>query len=204
MPTWLLVLGTLLIFALIGALLWYGVYTPCKRKQSKRYLTTLGPALLHSAPVDLKRYAGKWYEVARLPNSFERGCVCSTAEYVIDEKDESLIRVTNRCRRVDGTRTSVTGRARSQNPSQNTALSVSFGPQWLGDGTAGDYWILHVDPDYQTALVGSPDRRLLWVLARSPAFVDEQPQQFRQLTLKALDRGYDITALELNRCTLFD
>jgi len=204
MPTWLLIVTTVLLFALLGALLWYGVYTPCMRRRSKRYLDTLGESLLHPEPIDLQRYAGKWYEVARLPNSFERGCVCSTAEYAIDEKDEALIRVTNRCRRIDGaTRSAATGRARAQNENK-TALSVSFAPEWLGQGTAGDYWILDVDSDYQRALVGTPDRKLLWVLARSPSFADERPQEFRKLAQQALDKGYDISKLQMNRCTLFD
>jgi len=203
MATWLIGLITFLVFAAISALLWYAVYSPCTRKRSQRYLDTLGPGLLYPEPIDMQRYAGKWYEVARLPNPFERDCVCSIAEYAMDDKDEGLLRVTNRCRRFDGSHSSAQGRARARNRDR-TALSVSFAPQWLGTGAAGDYWILFVDNNYESALVGTPDRRYLWVLARSPSFVDERPQQFRQLTQKALKKGYDISKLQLNRCTLFD
>ena len=210
MATWLIVLGAILLLLLFGVFIYYMVYTPCVRNRVKTQLIALGPSLLYPGKVDLQRYAGKWYEIARLPNEFERGCVCSTATYSV--RDDGSVSVLNQCRKVDEpvsnqhavesvTQTRASGVARAINAT-NTALRVSFAPQWLGDAAAGDYWILDVDDDYQSALVGSPDRRYLWVLARSPDFANKQ--QFRSLIDQASAKGYDTSKLTASRCTMFD
>lgn len=124
------------------------------------------------APVDLKRYAGRWYEQARLPNRFEKGCAVEvTAEYT--PQPDGTVRVHNRCVRTDGQVDEVTGSARVVAvPGQPGAgrLKVRFAPEWLSwlPMVWGDYWILKLDRDYQVALVGAPDRDYLWVLSRVP------------------------------------
>lgn len=124
------------------------------------------------APVDLKRYSGTWYEQARLPNRFQRGCtgqVSATYELLADAR----VRVTNRCARADGSTETAQGLARVVPvPGQPDAgrLEVSFAPRWLGwvPLVWGDYWIMQLDADYQVALIGTPDRKYLWVLSRTP------------------------------------
>lgn len=124
------------------------------------------------APVDLRRYAGLWYEQARMPNRFERKCAGPvTAEYTL--LDDGNLQVRNRCTLDDGRLDESVGLARVVNvPGQPGAgrLEVRFAPDWLAwlPAVWGDYWILKLDREYQVALVGTPDRRCLWVLSRSP------------------------------------
>lgn len=124
------------------------------------------------APVDLKRYAGLWYEQARLPNRFEKRCDAPvTAEYT--PLADGTIEVRNRCVREDGRVDEAVGQARvvpvAGLPGAGR-LRVRFAPAWLGwlPLVWGDYWILKLDRDYQVALVGTPDRANLWVLSRVP------------------------------------
>lgn len=197
--TWSAILSVLLILLLLvctGALLWYGVYAPCEAQRVARQVQTLGPALLHRQPIELARYAGRWYEAARLPNWFERDCECAIATYT-PEPNSNALRVQNECVLANGRRTrSVQGRAEPVNAS-NTALRVSFAPAWLGDAAAGDYWILYVDPDYTHSLVGTPDKRYLWLLSRTPIMENET---FAKLEKLAADKGFDTNALIRTRC----
>lgn len=143
--------------------------------------------LTTEAQVDLDRYLGRWYEIARFPNSFEKNCEGVTAEYA--RRDDGLISVVNTCRKsgVDGKAEVANGRARVVDADTNAKLEVSFfGPFW------GDYWILDLDEDYSLSLVGEPQGRYLWVLARTPEISDEK----RTSTLARLQAlGYDTSAL---------
>jgi apolipoprotein D and lipocalin family protein len=111
--------------------------------------------------VDLQRYAGTWYEVALLPNRFQRQCVSdSQANYTLEA---SSVRVVNRCRRADGSVEEIEGKARVVPGSSNSKLEVSFfWPFW------GDYWIVALDADYRHVLVGEPGRKYAWLLSRTP------------------------------------
>ncbi len=141
--------------------------------------------------VDLTRYAGLWYEIARLPNRFERGCVGVTAEYALS--DDGGVSVTNTCREdtLDGPTRVAEGRATVADPS-NAKLKVKFAPAWV-PFAAGDYWIIDVDDAYQTALVGAPSRKYLWILARTPQVA---PERLDALTTLAASNGFEIANLE--------
>ena len=114
--------------------------------------------------VDLERYAGKWYEIARYPTSFERDCVGVTAEYSL--RDDGKVDVVNTCRKftLEAPAEEIEGVARVVDPVTNAKLKVQF--FWPFEG---DYWIIELDENYQYAVVGSPDRRFLWILSRTPA-----------------------------------
>ena len=137
--------------------------------------------------VDIQRYLGLWYEIARLPNRFERDCEGVTAEYSL--RDDGRITVRNSCREgsLDGEVKVANGRARIVDSDTNAKLEVSFfGPFW------GDYWIIGLADDYSLALVGEPSGRYLWILARTPTIDDS----VRDAALSALtDAGYDVSAL---------
>jgi apolipoprotein D and lipocalin family protein len=138
--------------------------------------------------VDLERYLGTWHEIARLPTWFERTCVGSTATYAM--RTDGRIQVINRCRRgsCQGQPTTARGTARVVDTKTNARLKVSFmGP------LAGDYWILDVDPEYRWALVGAPNRRNLWILAREPALDD---RTYWRLVEKAAGMGFPVEKLE--------
>lgn len=118
--------------------------------------------------VDWQRYAGQWYELARLPNSFQRKCASDViAQYSVTP--ENNLQVVNLCRRDDGATDSATGEARKVAGDQGR-LKVRFAPRWLSwvPLVWGDYWVLALDDDYQTALVGTPDHEYLWLLSRTP------------------------------------
>lgn len=118
--------------------------------------------------VDLKRYSGRWYEVARLPNFFQRADSSAIAEYT--PNTDGSVRVLNTELRPDGTRKAIEGRADAVPGSEQARLRVRFGglAGLAPVSKAGNYWIIEVAPDYSMALVGTPDRKYLWLLARSP------------------------------------
>ena len=138
-------------------------------------------------PIDLPKYAGKWYEIARLPNPFQRKCAGNTtATYTL--RPDGKLEVLNQCRRPDGRVESIRGTARPANPAgPNTRLKVSF--FWP---FAGDYWILDVDRDYRWALVGEPRRRYLWILSREPSL---DHRILDRLLDRAKQEGYDVGRL---------
>ncbi len=139
--------------------------------------TSLLPALADEpAPmrtvdhVDLDRYVGTWYEIARLPNRFQKMCVGDvTAEYSL--RDDGRIDVVNRCVNKSGETKSAKGIARVVDETSRAKLEVRFAPAILSflPMVWGDYWILDLAPDYSHVVVGEPSRKYLWVLARKRA-----------------------------------
>lgn len=118
--------------------------------------------------VELDKYLGVWYEVARKPMYFQNACDHNvSATYTLNENGN--INVDNRCYKKDGTLKQAMGEAFIRNAPFNSKLTVSFLPEavrWIPVGR-GDYWILKLDEDYQTVLVGEPRRKYLWILSRS-------------------------------------
>ncbi|HBS35049.1 MAG TPA: lipocalin [Parvularcula sp.] len=148
------------------------------------------PPLRTVAAVDLERYLGTWYEIARYPNSFQKACEAVTATYTM--RTDGLIGVRNECGAIDGARARVAeGRARVADAATNAKLKVSFfGPFW------GDYWIVDLDEDYSRAIVGEPSGRYLWVLAREPG-ADAAERADIAATLESL--GYATASLHWTR-----
>ncbi len=145
------------------------------------------------ASVDLDRYAGDWYEIARFPNRFQRQCVGDVkATYV--RRTDGRIDVTNRCRNTDGTTSVARGVARVEDPATRAKLKVRFAPAVLSvlPFVWGDYWILGLGDRYDWALVGSPDRQYLWILSRTRQ-LDEA--SFGQAEARARENGFDTTRL---------
>lgn len=131
--------------------------------------------------VDLARYAGRWYEIARLPNRFQKKCADSvTADYAL--RADGKVDVVNRCRKKSGEFTSAKGKARIVDKKTNAKLKVTF--FWP---FSGDYWILDLGPNYEYAVVGDPSRKYLWILSRTPA-IDET--LYQQLLAKMAARGF--------------
>lgn len=142
--------------------------------------------------VDLQRYLGTWYEIARKPMRHEDATARDiTATYSLD--DTGAVRVLNACLDEDGKVQVAEGQAKPVDD-DNARLEVTFLPQglrWI-PFTKGDYWILRLDEDYQTALVGEPDRNYLWLLHRKP----EMETAARTAWLEsARAQGYDLTDL---------
>jgi apolipoprotein D and lipocalin family protein len=149
---------------------------------------------LATAPnVDYERFAGTWYEIARLPARHEKDCVSDvtvTYELTID----GGLRVTNRCRRRDGSMKRTIARAEAVDPDTNAKLRVSLMPQLLDSlpFVWSEYCIIDVASDYSTAVVGTPDRSGLWLLARDATVSEEVRSAF---IAKALGQGFDTSEL---------
>jgi apolipoprotein D and lipocalin family protein len=145
------------------------------------------------ARVELARYQGTWYEIARIPMWFQRNCLRSQATYgPLESGDVSVL---NECEKADGVKDSIRGRATSVDRKTNARLEVRF-DNWFSvfipSQPQGNYWILHLDGDYRTAIVGTPDRKYLWILARTPA-IDEA--RYIMLVEIARSLGFDTGTL---------
>jgi len=136
--------------------------------------------------VDLQRYAGKWYEIATIPMSFQKGCVGVTATYTIREDGD--VDVVNTCRKeqLDGPERSARGKAWSVDPS-NAKLEVRF--FWPFHGA---YWVIDLGPDYEYAVVGHPSRECLWILSRKPQMDDAT---YEGILSRLRAQGYDLSLL---------
>lgn len=132
--------------------------------------------------VDLTRYTGRWYEIARLPNSFQKKCADTvTANYTM--RADGKIEVLNRCRKASGEYTTAKGKAKITDKKTNAKLKVTFFWPFYGD-----YWILDLGPNYEYAVVGEPGRKYLWILSRSPR-MDEA--LYEQLLQKMAAKGFN-------------
>lgn len=150
--------------------------------------------------LDLNRYSGLWYEVGRLPLRWEDADASDiTAEYT--PEDDGSLRVDNRCIDKDGAPSQAIGRANPVN-GQAGRLQVSFLPQFLQwvPFTKGDYWVLKIDDAYTVALVGTPDHRNLWLLAREPHIDDATKAAYlAEATRQGFDLGKWITPRQSGR-----
>ncbi len=147
------------------------------------------PAMNTVSHVDLERYTGRWYEIARLPNRFQKKCSGNvSAEYSL--REDGKIDVVNRCSLRDGETKSTAGVARIVDPATRAKLKVRFAPAYLSFLSAvwGDYWVIDLAPDYSYSVVGEPGRRYLWILARKQT-LDEQTYQAILRRIEA--HGYD-------------
>jgi apolipoprotein D and lipocalin family protein len=145
------------------------------------------PPLQVVPQVDLPRYMGTWYEIARFPHRFQEGCYGSRATYIL--ASDGRVNVYNECHRggPDGEISAARGRAWVVESRTNAKLKVSF--FWP---FSGDYWIIDLGPDYDYAVVGHPKRNYLWILSRTPRM--EEGVYDRILDrLKA--QGYDLSRL---------
>jgi len=154
-------------------------------------LCSLSVAGLAQAPVvsvpsvDLIRYSGKWFEIASFPMFFQRNCVAdTTAEYAL--APDGGVTVHNRCRTNSGF-DDATGKATVVEGFGNSRLKVSF--FWP---FKADYWILGLDPEYQWAVVGNPNRKYLWVLSRSAQLT---PALLQAALASASAQGFDLSRL---------
>ena len=145
------------------------------------------------AGVDLKQYAGTWYEQARLPNRFQKDCAGDVrADYVLQQ--DGTIGVTNQCRTPDGQTkmAQAEGRLAPQfDPPDPARLEVRFAPKWLSwlPLVWGDYWIIRIEGDYRYSLVGTPNREYLWVLSRDR---QADAEQVNRLLDQARTLGFDV------------
>lgn len=147
------------------------------------------PKTLQTVPfVDLQKYAGKWYEIASFPQSFQKGCNCTTAEYTLSEK--GFVIVENRCNKdsINGKQSYIKGKAFVVENSSNAKLKVQF--FWP---FRGQYWIIDLADDYSYAVVGHPNRNYLWILSRTAKMEDTT---YQQIIARIKENGFDILKIK--------
>jgi len=160
------------------------------------------PVPVEAVPdVDLNKYCGKWYEIARLPNKFQKKCAGNTtAEYTL--LPDGKIRVMNRCIKEDGTVSEAEGIARKEKTrGSNAKLKVRFAPSWLGwlPFVWGTYWVIDLAPDYSYAVVGEPSRKYLWILSRTP---EMQSDVYATILARVKRMGFDTDKLIVTKQNL--
>jgi lipocalin len=138
--------------------------------------------------LELTRYVGTWYEIAKYPVSFERGLVGVQADYSL--RGDGDVRVVNSGYRetFDGERKTAEGRAWTPDPAEPAKLRVSF--FWPFHAP---YWVIALDERYEWAVVGDPDRKYLWILSRSKTMPDEL---YDSIVARIHELGYDTSRLE--------
>jgi len=140
-------------------------------------------------PVELTRYLGHWYELARYEQGFQKDCDGVTADYAL--RDDGKVEVVNTCRKPDGSVKQAKGKAKVVDTATGAKLKVSFfGPFY------GDYWVLDHADDYSWSIVGEGSGRYLWLLSR-----EENPGAAKLAALieRAKAMGYDTSMLRITR-----
>lgn len=154
---------------------------------SVAYARDSKPELRTVSRVDLNRYTGVWYEIAKYPNRFERKCARDvSATYTL--RPDGKIEVVNACTESDGKRRVAKGTAKIADKVSNSKLRVTFFWPFYGN-----YWIIDLDSDYRWVVVGDPDRKYLWILSRTPQMDDAL---YREITSRLPEKGYDPAKLE--------
>jgi apolipoprotein D and lipocalin family protein len=149
------------------------------------YLTREENKTLEVVPqVELKRYLGKWYEIAHLPFRFEDDCTDITATYSLSK--DGNVSVLNECLR-DGKLKQAKGKAKVVDKNTGAKLKVTFFWPFYGD-----YWIINLGKDYDYAVVGTPNRKYLWILNRTPQMDDNL---FSKLIEFVKSKGFDVNNL---------
>jgi lipocalin len=134
--------------------------------------------------VDLNRYKGLWYEIARLPNFFERKLKCTSATYTL--REDGRITVLNKGHYLTDPKRSTSSKGVAWVPDRNSPAKLKVQFFWP---FSGDYWIIFLDEEYRYVLVGDPSLKYLWILCREKKMDDSI---YRMLLQKAIDNGYDV------------
>ena len=149
------------------------------------------------ASLDVPRYLGRWYEIAKFPNRFQQQCVADTsADYSL--LPDGSLQVLNQCRRSNGEMQQALGAARQIGGGNSARLQVRFAPAWLSllPFVWGDYWVIDLDADYQLVAVSEPRREYLWILSRSQK---PDPARYAALLDRLRGMGFSIERLEITR-----
>jgi apolipoprotein D and lipocalin family protein len=144
--------------------------------------------------LDLNRYLGHWFEIAKFPNWFQKKCKSDTkANYAL--KSNGHVEVLNVCRMEGGQITEAVGEARLVGEFKSAKLKVRFAPEWMSilPFVWGDYWVIDLDDAYQLVAVSEPRREYLWILSRTP---EPDDKALNELMLRLISKGFDLTPLE--------
>ena len=151
------------------------------------------------ASLDVPRYMGTWYEIAKFPNWFQKKCVSNT-QAVYSIRPDGNLKVLNSCKTADGEISQAEGTARQQGSKDSSKLEVRFAPEWLSflPMVWGEYWIIDLDAQYQVAAVSDSKREYLWVLSRTPQL---DKKTYDELLLRLRSQQFDTRKLETTQQT---
>ena len=140
--------------------------------------------------VEVQRYLGRWYEIARYPNRFQKDCASGvTADYSL--RSDGKITVLNQCKKADGKNKTAKGKAKIVDKSTNAKLKVTFFWPFYGD-----YWIIDLGEQYDYAVVSEPSRKYLWILSRTPTLSDST---YEAILRRLRTNGFDPSRLMRTR-----
>jgi apolipoprotein D and lipocalin family protein len=147
------------------------------------------------ASLDIPKYLGTWYEIAKFPNWFQKKCASNT-KAVYSVRSDGNLKVLNSCKTADGAISEAEGTARQIGSQDSPKLEVRFAPAWLTflPMVWGDYWVIDLDPQYQVAAVSDPRREYLWVLSRTPQL---DKKVYDDLLQRLQVQQFDVRKLEL-------
>ncbi len=176
------------LISILGALLIVLGSSQAIAQQSDQAVKTV-------ASLDVPRYLGTWYEIAKFPNWFQKKCVSNT-KAVYTAKPDGNLQVLNSCKTAGGETSEAEGLARQIGAKDSPKLEVRFAPEWLSflPLVWGDYWVIDLDSQYQVAAVSDPRREYLWVLSRTPQM---DPKVYADLLQRLKQQQFDIQKLEL-------
>ena len=177
-------------FRFLFAVLLWGLFTGVGASSGAQPLATI-------TALDIPRYMGVWYEVAKYPNRFQKKCVANTsAEYRL--LAAGRVQVINRCQKSNGEMIEAVGEARQMGEAYSAKLQVRFAPAWLSalPFVWGDYWVIDLDNNYQLVAVSEPEKEYLWILSRQPQVPLEV---YNALLLRLKAQGFDLERIELSR-----
>ena len=185
--------------SLIAALcLSFSAWVPLASAQAPSGETSPAP-LEAIASLDVPRYMGTWYEVAKYPNWFQKRCIANTsATYAV--QSNGMLQVLNRCQKEDGSMSEALGAAKQVGDANSPKLEVRFAPAWLSflPFVWGNYWVIDLDPQYQLAAVSEPSRKYLWILSRSKTV---EPKAYEALLQRLKQQGFNLDAIEISKQT---
>jgi len=152
------------------------------------------PAVATIAALDVPRYMGTWYEIAKFPNRFQAKCAANTRAQYLAQTDGS-VQVLNSCTTADGSTIDALGKALQVGAATSPKLQVRFAPAWLSwlPMVWGDYWVIDLDTDYQLAAVSDAKREYLWVLSRTP---QTNAKAYDALVERLKAQHFDVNKLE--------
>ena len=151
------------------------------------------------ASLDVPRYMGTWYEIAKFPNWFQKKCVSNT-QAVYSIRPDGNLKVLNSCKTADGEISQAEGTARQEGSKDSPKLEVRFAPEWLSflPMVWGEYWVIDLDAQYQVAAVSDSKREYLWVLSRTPQL---DKKTYDELLLRLRGQQFDTRKLETTQQT---
>ena len=184
-------------FAAVALFVWLGCSVAAAQTPQGTANAQPTSPLVTISSLDVQRYMGTWYEIAKYPNWFQKKCIAETrAEYKLQAGGS--VQVINRCRKDNGEIDEAIGEARQIGAANSPKLQVRFAPSWLSllPFVWGDYWVIDLDEAYQLVAVSEPKRQYLWVLSRTPTV---STQSYEALMGRLKSQSFDLGRLELSQ-----